>query len=529
MPVPIEWDFKKPDYVAAFRWRQERLAHLRQKPERFAQLAPYYKLNPIAFINDWGCTLDPRNIEIGRPVLVPFFLYPHQEDWIEWVLDLWHQRKSGVVAKSRAVGLTWLAVALSISLGLYNDGFTVGFGSRKEEYVDKGYDPKSIFHKARSFILTLPEEFRGGFLEKRHTSHMKLIIPNTGSTLNGEAGTSIGRGARTSIYFKDESAHYENPKKIDQALSQTSYCAIDISTPNGTNNPFYEKYNSQNYPRFRFHWRDDPTKDDAWYQKECERLLDPVLIAQEIDMDFYASVANNVIPYQWVTAAIDAHIKLNIPITGIKRASLDIGDQGDENALGMTQGIVLNKMEVWSGKDSDIFKTCQKACGFLDQWGCEIVKYDADGLGAAARGDAREINIARAKDKKKSILFLPFHAGGAVINPQGRLRIGKMEAAHPNIDFFDNLKAQGWWSLRWRFLLTYKAVVGSHPFDPESIISLSSELKDLPGLMAELAQPTYDYGKTGKIKIDKKPEGARSPNRADSIMMAYAPEKFRGF
>ncbi len=38
--------------------------------------------------------------------------------------------------------------------------------------------------------------------------------------------------------------------------------------------------------------------------------------------------------------------------------------------------------------------------------------------------------------------------------------------------------------------------------------------------MAELSQPTYSIGNTGKIVIDKAPEGTRSPNLADAVMIA---------
>ena len=41
--------------------------------------------------------------------------------------------------------------------------------------------------------------------------------------------------------------------------------------------------------------------------------------------------------------------------------------------------------------------------------------------------------------------------------------------------------------------------------------------------MIELSQPTYSQNSNGKILVDKKPDGARSPNKADSVMIAFAP------
>jgi hypothetical protein len=33
-------------------------------------------------------------------------------------------------------------------------------------------------------------------------------------------------------------------------------------------------------PVFTFHWRSDPRKDDEWYRKECEKIDNPVIVAQ---------------------------------------------------------------------------------------------------------------------------------------------------------------------------------------------------------------------------------------------------------
>ena len=39
----------------------------------------------------------------------------------------------------------------------------------------------------------------------------------------------------------------------------------------------------------------------------------------------------------------------------------------------------------------------------------------------------------------------------------------------------------------------------------------------------ELSQPTYTVNGVGKIVIDKAPEGTKSPNLADAVMIAYQP------
>ena len=41
----------------------------------------------------------------------------------------------------------------------------------------------------------------------------------------------------------------------------------------------------------------------------------------------------------------------------------------------------------------------------------------------------------------------------------------------------------------------------------------------------KLTQPTYSINTGGKILIDKAPDGTRSPNLADAVMIAYQPSR----
>src|SRR5262249_54505586 len=100
----------------------------------------------------------------------------------------------------------------------------------------------------------------------------------------------------------------------------------------------------------------------------------------------------------------------------------------------------------------------------------------------------------------------------------------EMVEGRKNKDFFANLKAQSWWALRARFQATHRAVAEGQPVtDPDALISLSSTLKELPQLLSEVAQPTYSLNLAGKVLVDKTPDGARSPNLADAVMIAFAP------
>lgn len=513
------FDFRNPDYSAVFAQRAERLERLRKIPGSFDKLLAHYRHNPAQMINDWGLTADPRNAERGLPVIVPFILFPRQIEWINWAVGKWKNQTGAPTVKSRDMGLSWLSVALACVLSITHDDLVIGFGSRKEEYVDKIGSPKSLFFKARMFVQLLPPELRGGYEQGVTDPHMRIKFPATGSVLVGEAGDGIGRGDRASIYFVDEAAFLERPQLVESSLSQTTNCRLDISTPNGLANPFAEKVRSGRFDTFTFHWRDDPRKDEAWYEKQ-KRELDPITVAQEIDIDFAASIDGVLIPSAWVQSAIDADKKLGIDASGERLAALDVADLGkDSNALVLRDGVIVEDAKDWHGSTvEDIYGTTQKTIQHCDEWEVTRARYDSDGLGAGVRGDARVINADRRSNGLRSVEFEAFHGGGKVVDPDKEYVKGRT-----NESFFDNLKAQSWWLLRDRFKATHEAVTEGKPFNADDIIVLRGSMASLTKLTTELSQPTYKRSSRGKIQINKAPDGTKSPNLADAVMIAFSP------
>lgn len=534
MPLPFTFDFRNPDYRKVFEWRIERLSRIRAAvdAERAAKqpakivpaLRTFYRDNPAQFIIDWGMTYDPRNVRRNLPAYLPFLLFPKQEELAHWLLERWRSGEPGLIPKSRDMGVSWVVMGLASTLCLFTQQMSIGCGSRKAELVDVLGDPDTLIEKARIFIGALPVEFRGAWSrqDKACSTHMKLTFPTTGSILTGEGGDNIGRGGRQSIYLVDEAAHLERPMLVDAALSATTDCRIDLSSVNGTANPFAEK--RRTYPArqvFTFHWRDDPRKDDAWYRKQCAEL-DPVVVAQEIDINEAASVTGILIPSAWVQAAINADKVLGIKVSGIRKGALDVADEGrDKNAFAGRHGVLLEYLEEWSGKGDDIFGTTQRAFGICEMHGYPAFQYDADGLGSGVRGDSRKINEDRRAAGKSEILVEPFRgsaSGEGLHDPDG-----EMVPERKNRDFFANMKAMSWWALRLRFQNTYRAVVEGLDVDHDSIISIRGDIPNLSALVVELSQPTYTLTTAGKVIVDKSPDGARSPNNADAVMIAFNP------
>lgn len=528
MATDIDW--RKPDYTEIIVERARHLAFIRADPAvRVVKHLTHYRQRPEDFIDDWGWTVDPRNIEVGQRAEVPFRLWPKQREWVRWAHERWLARERGLTDKSRDVGLTWLAVALSCTLCVLHKGMAIGFGSRKEEYVDKLGDPKSILWKARNFCANLPTEFRGGY-SAATSPHMQVRFPATGSIITGEAGDGIGRGDRTSLYFVDEAAFLQRPQLIEQSLSATTNCRIDLSTANGMGNPFAQRRFGGKTKVFTLHWRDDPRRDAAWYER-MRQTTDDLTVAREYDISYTASAAGVLIPAAWVQASIDADRKLGFECRGARIGALDVADEGpDANAYAGRRGVRLESVEEWLGKGADLYATAERAMMLAD--GADHLRYDADGMGAGIRGDARIINQGRPASRRLRVI--PYRSSGAVVDPDSPIPTADpkppaygatREQPRLNRDYFANHGAQAGWELRMRFQRTYRAVEAGRlgDYDPDDLIVIAGDIPDLALVCQELSQPTYGQTGAGKLVLDKQPAGTRSPNRFDAIRIAYAP------
>lgn len=521
-------DWKNPNYDAIIAQRLTILDRIRAdaRPDLIvADMKAVYREYPAQMIVDWGVTVDPRMIERGMPAVMPMILFDRQVEFCDYVVRKWRSRENGLIEKSRDMGITWCFMSLACVLCLLYDDMAIGTGSRKWELVDDLGNMDPILPKGRMFLKFVPKEFRGGWDERKHTKEGQIFIPETRSIIDGEAGDDIGRGGRKAIYGVDEAAHLTHPDSIDAALSNNTNCKIEFSSVKGMSNPFARRAHDGSVEKFIFDWRDDPRKDQTWYDAYLGKY-GPTITAQEVDRNYSASVDGVIIPGLWVQAAIDAHVKLGITPTGIRWGGLDVADLGkDKCALAMRHGILLEHVEEWSGTDAgDLTFTTQRAFRLADQHRLAGFCYDTDGMGVGVRGPARQLNA----DRKKRLAVTPFRgsaSGEALYMPDSFV---KGEDGRPldrtNKDYFTNHKAQAYTSLRWRFLQTYRAVVkGDKSVDLDDIISISSKIPRLSSLTSELSQPVYKESLNGKLMVDKTPEGMKSPNLADAVNMAFAP------
>jgi phage terminase large subunit len=469
------------------------------------------------WFDNWVWTFNPKLAAEGRAAYVPMDLFPRQVDLLDWFDARVVAGESGAVAKSQDIGFTWLCGGYAVHRFIWHDGWKTGFGSRKAQLVDKLGDPDSIFEKIRMILRALP-----AFMLPRYSDkEMQILNESNGNTIRGEAGDQIGRGGRSSIYFLDEFAFVERADLVDAATGANCNVRIFGSSANGTSNNFYRKVNG-GLPRpeqvFRFHWTDDPRKTQEWAEKTRSQMEEWAWNSA-YEINFAASVEGGVIPHAWVVSAIDACRKLGISPTGQRRAALDVADEGgDMCAFASALGVEVDVIDEWSGRGGDIYRTTERAIGLCDVHGAKRLRYDADGLGAGVRGDARMINEARVRTGAPAVEVDAFRGSAPPVRPDSCDEPGRK-----NKDYFANAKAQAWWALRRRFRATHRWVTEGIACSPDDIVSIRSDVRGLTKLCSQLAQPTYEPSGSGKIVINKLPDGSRSPDMADAVMELFAP------
>lgn len=229
-----------------------------------------------------------------------------------------------------------------------------------------------------------------------------------------------------------------------------------------------------------------------------------------------------IIKPSWISAAVDAHLKIGFSASGRKRVGFDVADEGeDSNATTLAHGSVVTDCNQWN--KGDVITSADRVKNYAEEVRASEIVYDSIGVGAGVKAHLKRVCKIPATG---------FNAGESVFKPEAKYADGKT-----NKDMFSNIKAQAWWGVRDRFYNTWRVIkhLEANPNDTEfvkqftddQLISLSSGIKQLEYLKAELSRPWVDYDNNGRVKVeskkDMKKRGIPSPNMADSLIMAFAP------
>ena len=241
---------------------------------------------------------------------------------------------------------------------------------------------------------------------------------------------------------------------------------------------------------------------------------------KEHDYDEYTHVYRGVprsnddraiIKIAWVEAAIDAHIKLNLDLTGAKITGYDVADDGEDmNATITVDGAIATTADEWKATEDELKQSALRA---WSQAKPGQLIYDSIGVGAHVGSTLADVPAAKNK-------YYKFNAGESVVNPKHKY--GATDVT--NKEKFENLKAQAWQTVADRFRNTYNAVTKNMQFEPHELISISSTIAHLDELKRELSTPLKSVSGRGLDMVESKRDltkrGIKSPNLADAFIMA---------
>ena len=190
------------------------------------------------FINRFLYTFDPRK---DNPHL-PFEMFPFQEDLADEIFSAIENGDDIFIDKSRDVGATYTTLAMFLWFWLYRDGFNALIGSRTQAFVDNRFGNKgdddvsnketSLFGKLDYMISKLPLfMLPAGFNQSKHMGFMKMMNPEVGNEISGEASSSnFSRGGRQTVILLDEFAFWENDTTAWGSTADTTNCRIILTT-----------------------------------------------------------------------------------------------------------------------------------------------------------------------------------------------------------------------------------------------------------------------------------------------------------
>lgn len=314
MSSPLKYPTDRTDNLT---YRAHIISQADKDLQMQAAIRELCKKDILFWINVFGWTYDPRpenQRKLGyEDAHIQFITWEYQDNYIlDLVVDIMDEEDS-VTEKSRDMGASWMfIIVIQWFWQFHGAGNDFLVGSRKEGFVDKSGDMDALFPKIRYQLKRQPEWLLpDGFRMEKNSTHMKLINPETGSTITGESNNKFfGTGGRKRAVIFDEFSKWEHTDESAwQSASDVTGCKLAISSANGRNNHFYKLRADQGgeIRKHRLHWSLHPLKDEAWYENEKSRRSKQDLAA-EVDIDYAASVSNKA----WESFKLDRHVTEDI-------------------------------------------------------------------------------------------------------------------------------------------------------------------------------------------------------------------------
>ena len=285
------------DWSENLRYRFQVLETAEQSPAVRGDLWIFCKSSILFFANTFGWLYEPRatDPDLRR---IPFVTFPLQDDVLTWMVWCLKMQKSGIVAKSREMGATWMLILVIEWLSNFYSGNTSYLTSLREEDVDNR-TPDSLFGKLRYLHSHLPAFMQCGWTEHGENVDRNLNIryPATESFIRGQKVESTGgRQGRATMVGVDEFAHVNAALEALAAFAALAPTIFYISTPEGPGNPFAHMAQEPGANVKRLHWSKHPLKNEEWRRVESgdPKYFSPAIWAQEHEIQFETSKTGRV-------------------------------------------------------------------------------------------------------------------------------------------------------------------------------------------------------------------------------------------
>jgi len=408
--------------------------------------------------------------------LLPLHLFPWQREYVKTVLS--HERVA--VLKSRDIGSSTIAVCLYTLMALRQGGDFVIASYKKDS-------AKALFETARTFITNLAESW-GPLAKLKTDTDYHLVLANGSHITAMEMSERVGRSFRAKYLLASELAFWNNPRDSWAAITGSGVAGMSVtaeSTPNpGPEGSLFESLlDNPAWYRMEQDYAGNPSHDEKWkVAKLAELDGDEERFAQEYTCSLNkASMNKSVIPLASIIAAM-GRVPTGPDLPHV--LGIDVARFGSDNSVFTVRhgNAVVRPQEIIHGMDT--MQVAKHGRDMAAEDMSESVNVDVIGIGAGVVDALNDMGV------------------------QGVNGVNVAEQAWDS-EKFANRKAELYWGLRERFLNDDICIPDDQDLKRELMV-------------------TFDYTITGKIAIqskDKVKESlGRSPDRAESLMLAFAPQ-----
>jgi len=234
--------------------------------------------NPNYFINNYAKITHPQR------GLIPFKLYPFQEDLVENFID----HRFNVILKARQLGISTITAGFVVWQMLFH----------KEKNVlviaTKFGTAANLVKKVKNILRNVPDWLTIAHVTIDNRTSFEL---SNGSQIKASSTSGdAGRSEALSLLVIDEAAHIDGLDELWMGLYPTLSTGgrcIALSTPNGVGNWFHKIYSESESSVNDFFptvlpWEAHPDRDKDWFDRETKNMSRRE-IAQELECSFNMS------------------------------------------------------------------------------------------------------------------------------------------------------------------------------------------------------------------------------------------------